>query len=92
MPLRRGRMLHLAVTEQSLVFARILDGEAVIVCMNNAGAPAELSFGLDGTGLPATTVLEDQLGGAGRVRALAGRASVRLGPRAAAILAAATTP
>jgi glycosidase len=91
-PLRRGRMLHLAVTEQSLVFARILDGEAVIVCMNNAGAPAELSFGLDGTGLPATTVLEDQLGGAGRVRALAGRASVRLGPRAAAILAAAATP
>jgi neopullulanase len=90
-PLRRGRMAHLAAAEQSLVFARILDGEAVIVCLNNAATPAEVSFALDGTGLAAAAVLEDRLGGAGRVHARAGRASMTLGPKGAAVLVAATT-
>jgi glycosidase len=87
-PLRRGRMAHLAAAEQSLVFARILDGQAVIVCLNNAATPAEIGFGVQEAGMPPGVVLEDQLGAVGCVRAVAERASVRLPPRGAAILVA----
>ncbi len=86
-PLRRGATRDLLVGEQAWAFARVLDGEAVVVVFNNDTKDAPLEIPLAGTGLPDGAVLEDRLGGAPELRAVAGVGSVRVAPRSAAIYA-----
>jgi glycosidase len=83
-PLRRGRMLTLAAGEQTWAYARVLDGQAVVVAMNNGTAAADLDVAVaaarwtDG-------VAVDRLGGAGG-RIEGGRLRVSLPGRSAAVM------
>ena len=43
-PLRRGRMVTLAVTEQAWAYARVLGDQAVVVVLNNAAEPVSLDI------------------------------------------------
>jgi glycosidase len=87
-PLRRGRMVHLAITEQGYVFARILGSATVLVALNNGTAPATLSVDVGATPLDDGATLVDRLGGAAEVRVAGGRIDVSLRPRSSAIYVA----
>jgi glycosidase len=86
-PLRRGRMLTLAVTDQAWAYARVLDGQAVVVVLNNATEPVSLDIPTAAAGWTADRSLENRLGG-GFARVEGGRLRVSLGPRSAAIYSA----
>lgn len=86
-PLRRGATTHLLVDEQAYAFARVFEGETVVVVLNNDAKQATLDIPLAGSGLAEGSVLVDRLGRASELRAVAGRARVALPPRAAAIYA-----
>jgi glycosidase len=86
-PLRRGRMVTLAVTEQAWAYARVLGDQAVVVVLNNAPEPVSLDIPTAAAGWPAERPLENRLGG-GSARVEAGRVRVSLGPRSAAIYTA----
>lgn len=85
-PLRRGRFVSLAVGEQTWAFARIHQGAAVLVAMNNGKVAASLDVDVRPAGLGEGTVLVDRLGGGADVRVSGGRVRVSLGPRASALL------
>lgn len=63
--LQRGRYVSLAATEETLVFARVLDGSAAIVGLSKATAPRTVTVRLPG-GFPVTegAMLRDRMGGA----------------------------
>ncbi|HUG53307.1 MAG TPA: alpha-amylase family glycosyl hydrolase [Vicinamibacteria bacterium] len=83
-PLRRGRLLNLAVGEQAWAYARMVGEEAVVVVLNNAAAPAVIEVPAAAVGWPEGAAAEDRLGGApGRVEG--GRLRVSLGARSAAL-------
>jgi glycosidase len=84
--LRRGRLSHLLVEEQHYVYARILDGQAVVVAINNAAEPATLEVDLRAGGVEATS-LGDLLGAAREVSVTDGHLRLTLPARAAAVLA-----
>lgn len=86
-PLRRGDTRDLFVSEQAWAFARVLDGQAVVVVFNNDVKDAALDIPLAGIGLADGSVLEDRLGLAPELRVVAGNGAVRLPPRSAAIYA-----
>jgi neopullulanase len=83
-PLRRGRMLTLAVGEQTWAYARVLDGEAVVVALNNGTAGVDLDVPVTDTRW-ADGVAVDRLGGAGG-RIEGGHLHVSLPGRAAAVM------
>ncbi|MBI3282259.1 MAG: hypothetical protein HYZ57_20765 [Acidobacteria bacterium] len=66
--LRRGRLVHLGVTEQQYVYARVLGRDAVIVALNNASTPAKAEFEPSALPLPVGTLLRDALGRAPDIR------------------------
>ena len=86
-PLRRGRMVTLAVTEQAWAYARVLDGQAVVVVLNNAADPAVLDIPTAAASWTGDRSVENRLGG-GSARVEGGRLRVSLAPRSAAIYTA----
>jgi len=88
-PLRRGRMLTLAVGEQTWTYARVLDGEAVVVALNNGMTAVDLDIPVADIPVAAARwtdgVAVDRLGGAGG-RIEGGRLRVSLPGRAAAVM------
>jgi glycosidase len=85
--LRRGAVRNLLVGEQQWAYARVLGERAVVVALNNAGAPATLEFAVDELPLAEGAELEDALSGA-RSRVSDGRLRVTLAARAALVLTA----
>ena len=83
-PLRRGRMVTLAVTEQAWAYARVLGDQAVVVVLSNAPEPVSLELPTAAAGWPDGRAVLDRVGGAaGRIEA--GGLRITLGPRSAAI-------
>jgi glycosidase len=83
-PLRRGRLVNLEVGEQTWAYARVLDGQAVVVVLNNGTAPVVLDVPTAEAGWTADRAVEDRLGGSsGRLEN--GRLRISLGARSAAI-------
>jgi len=83
-PLRRGRMVTLAVTEQAWAYARVVGDQAVVVVLNYARDSVALDIPTVGAGWTADRSVEDRLGGRGG-RVEGGRLRVTLGSRSAAI-------
>ncbi len=83
-PLRRGRMVTLAVTEQAWAFARVLGDQAVVVVLNNAAEPVVLDIPTSAVGGMAGRPVADRLGGA-TARIENGRLRVSMRARSAAI-------
>lgn len=86
-PLRRGRLMQLAISDQTYAFARYTSNKTVIAAFNNSPQPQavdipiprELRLG-DGT------VMRNRLGSGAQVRIENGRLGFTLAPRAAVIL------
>lgn len=85
-PLRRGSLMNLHVSDQQYVYARRLGSEVVLVAINNDEKPAQVDFDVSTTGLPNGVALVDRLGSAGESRVDGGRVKLRLPGRSAAIL------
>jgi glycosidase len=62
LPLRRGLLRELAVSDQVSVFARTLKGQTVLVALNNDTKPGVVEFPSRDAELAPGTVLEDRLG------------------------------
>jgi neopullulanase len=86
-PLRRGRMVTLAVTEQAWAYARVLGDQAVVVVLNNAPESIVLDIPTTPAGWTADRTVENRLGG-GTARIEGGRLRAPLGARSAAIYTA----
>lgn len=84
--LRRGRLVSLEVAEQAWAYGRVLDGEAVLVALNNGSRPAVLDFGIAPVGWRDGTVLIDRLGGLGELRVAGQRVQIDLPARSGALL------
>ncbi len=87
-PLRRGRMVHLAVAEQTYAYARVAEGSAAIVVLNNSKDPATVACGIQAAGVRDGDLLVDRLGIGPDVRAERGRLQVTLPARTACVYAA----
>ena len=83
-PLRRGRLLHLLAGEQQYVYARLANGNAVVVAINNDVKPAAITVDVTSLNLAPAT-MQDRLGSAIRMAVRDGRATVELPPRSAAV-------
>ncbi len=79
-PLRRGKLVDLAVSEKTWAFARESAAGTVIVAINNGSEPAAIGipFATDG-------FFRNQLGVAGNFAVRGGTGTVRLPPRSAEI-------
>jgi glycosidase len=86
-PLRRGRMMTLAVTEQAWAYARVLGDQAVLVVLNNAAEPVSLDIPTASVGWTTDRAVDNRLGG-GAARIEGARLRTSLGPRSAAIYTA----
>lgn len=84
-PLRRGSMLHLAVTEQSYVFARVTQQRSVIVALNNAAGPSTIEALVEPAGLADGVTLRDRLGVVSPIRVAGGKIRLTLPPRSSAV-------
>jgi glycosidase len=86
-PLRRGRMLHLAINEQSYAFARFTDRKTVIVAFNNHTQPETIEAVIPrDLKLADGTLLRNRLGSGAEVRIENGKLKFTLASRAAVIL------
>ena len=85
-PLRRGRLVTLAVTEQAWAYARVLGDQAVVVVLNNAAHQCRSTSRRRPRVGPRTGRREPA--GRGRGRIEGARLRVSLGPRSAAIYTA----
>ncbi|HET7294461.1 MAG TPA: alpha-amylase family glycosyl hydrolase [Vicinamibacteria bacterium] len=85
-PLRRGSTRTLAESAQTWAFARVGDGAAAIVLLNNAGEAAEIAAPLSGLAAPDGS-LPDRLGGKAATVA-GGVLRARLEARTGAVYAA----
>ena len=85
--LRRGATLQLSASEQAWCFARVHEGQAVVVTFNNGATPAAVECpGVDRAGLADGTALRDRLGVAQAVAVSGGVLRLELPPRSAAVL------
>ncbi len=82
--LRRGSMVDLLVGEQTWAYARVFEGRAAVIALNNGPAAASLDLAAGSLGFTEGAVLVDLLGGPG-VRIETGRVRVALPARGAAI-------
>lgn len=64
-PLRRGRLVQLAVNDPTYAYARVTGREIVIVVFNNDLIPQTVDVPVEALGLVDGTKLTDRLGGAG---------------------------
>ena len=87
-PLRTGRTLDLLDEEQQMAYARVTDGDAVIVIFNNDTKPAEVRFDISMIKtIGANAVLTDALGKIGDVTVANGMVVLKMPARSASILA-----
>jgi glycosidase len=84
-PLRRGAMVHLAVTEQTYAYARVTNQQSVVVVFNNGGQPATIECQVGPARVSDGVTLEDRPGVAPDVRVEAGRVKVTLPARSASV-------
>jgi neopullulanase len=91
-PLRRGKLLHLFVSEQAYVYARVLGSDVVIVALNNGAAPATTEFELQELPLPDGAVLHNALGGAPSAQVVKEKARLSLPARSAGVYRTAARP
>jgi glycosidase len=84
-PLRRGTLTHLAITSQFYAFARVHDGERVVVALNNDTRAARVAVDIAPLGLAEGTTLTDRLGAADDAVVSDGRVAVTLPARAGAV-------
>ncbi|MFQ5738649.1 MAG: alpha-amylase family glycosyl hydrolase [Acidobacteriota bacterium] len=83
--LRRGRMVHLLVTEKAYAYARMSEHDTVIVVFNTQSHSARLEFSVAPARLGDSTRLEDRLGSASEAQVREGRIEVILPERSAAV-------
>ncbi len=81
-PLRRGKLIDLAVGEKTWAFARESAGGTVIIAINNGADPAEIAIPYRADG-----VFSSQLNGGDDLAIRSGRGTVRLPPHSAEIYA-----
>jgi glycosidase len=86
-PLRRGKLMHLAINEPSYAFARFTNNKAVIVAFNNNAQPEAIEADVPRVlKLNDGTVLKNVLGAGAEVKIENGKLKFTLAPRAAVIL------
>jgi len=85
-PLRRGKLVELAVTDATYAFARVTARQSVIVALNNSARPQSLELAFSGADLASAKSLTDRLGGLGRLQVQVGSVKLVLPPRSAAVL------
>ena len=86
--LRRGRTVNLHVVDKAWVYARVLEGRAVVVAFNTDAAPATLDVPAGPAGLADGVPLEDRLGSGATARVEGGRLRMALPARESAIFVA----
>src|SRR5262249_20000666 len=89
-PLRRGKMVQLAVEDQIYVFARMSQKGIALVAFNNGNEQAKIEFVVPRLVAPAlsrTNVLKDRLGSPADLLLAGGKARCTLPARSAAIYA-----
>lgn len=84
-PLRRGRLVHLAIGEQTYVYARVTATAAAIVALNNGTVAASVQVDLGPLDLSDGTVLTDRLGGAQPATVHRGVTAIAIPPRSGAV-------
>ena len=87
-PLRRGRLIQLAVEDQVYVFARASEKGVAVVAFNNAKETASIEFGVPvgiGRRLSQAGVLKDRLGSGANLSLSGSKARCSLAARSAAI-------
>jgi neopullulanase len=84
-PLRRGRMVNLAGTEQTWAYARMTDKATAIVIFNNDAKSASVEVPMSPAGLANGITLEDRLDAAPEVKIEGEMMRVNLPPRSASI-------
>jgi neopullulanase len=86
-PLRRGKLMHLAINGQSYAFARYTNNKTVIVAFNNNSQPEMIEADVPrALKLNDGTVLKNVLGSGAEVKIENGKIKFTLAPRAAVIL------
>jgi glycosidase len=86
-PLRRGRLAHLAVSDQVYVYARVMDGAAVLVAINNGATEAPVDVDAAPLGWAEGTRAVDRLGAGPGAAVAGGRIRLTIPARAGRILA-----
>jgi glycosidase len=84
--LRQGSLLQILAEEDAYVFARVADGERILVAMSNAAEASAVEADVTSLGLTTGTVLSDLTGVVPPVVVSRGRVRVDLPPRGTAIL------
>jgi len=84
-PLRRGRLLHLAVSDQTYAYARVTAKDRVVVLLNNSTQEQGTEVPVESLALSEGTSLTDVLNGSG-ARVTGGKIAVKLPARSAVIL------
>jgi glycosidase len=85
-PLRSGSTNNLLVEDQQYVFARVFPKNSVVVALNNSPKESVLDAGMRMAGFSDGTILEDQIGGLGKIPVEKGTIHLKLPGRSAAIL------
>ena len=87
--LRRGNYVSLSVTEDTLVFGRLVaPGNAAIVALTRNAATQMVTFDTSGSlGLGAQTVLHDAMGGPDVTVDASGKATIAVPPGGVVVLA-----
>ncbi len=84
-PLRRGRLVHLAVTDQTYAYARVTASDRVVIVLNNSSQPQTVEIPVESLPLPGRTRLTDLLGGSG-AEVRSGKIQLTVPARSAALL------
>ena len=84
-PLRRGRLVNLAVSDKTYAFARLSTAGTALVLLNAASEQQAFDLEAQLISLPEGTVLRDRLGKAPEIRVEGGKLKVALAPRSSAI-------
>jgi neopullulanase len=84
-PLRRGKLMSLAASEQMYAYGRVTDAESVLVIFNNGTQEATLEVPIGQMSIPQGTKLRDRLDGASELKVQGGSISVTMPARSAAI-------
>lgn len=88
-PLRRGKTLDLLDGEQQMAYARVTDGQAVIVVINNDTKPAEVSFDISAIKqIEPSASLHDRLGTVPNVRSKNGGVNFMMPGRSSGVFVA----
>lgn len=86
-PLRRGRMVHLSIGDETYAFARVTNSASVIVGLNNGMEPSAIECDVSPLRVVDGATFRDALGGTLDVKATGGRIRMTLAARSAVVLA-----